>query len=80
MATNTKYQRLSIDMVPEEHRRIKTYAAFRGKSIREYVLETIRERLRIEEEQNQLSAMTTKIGSVLGELWDNEKDSAYDKI
>jgi len=80
METNIKYQRLSIDMFPEEHRKIKTYAAFRGKSIRAYVLEIIRERLRIEEEQNQLSAMTTNIGPVLTELWDNQKDSAYDKI
>lgn len=80
MATNVKYQRLSIDMVPEEHRKMKTYAAFRGKSIREYVLETIRERLRMEEEENQLSMMTTRIGSVLTEVWDNPKDSAYDKI
>lgn len=80
MAINTKYQRLSIDMFPEEHRKIKTHAALRGESIREYVLETIRERLRMEEEQHQLSAMTAKIGSVMTELWENEKDSAYDKI
>jgi len=82
MATNVKYQRLSIDVFPEEHRRIKTYAAFHGKTIREYVLETIREHLREEVEARELSSLTIHLEKdpILKELWDNEKDAAYDKI
>ena len=82
MAINVKYPRLNIDVFPEEHRRIKTYAAFHDKTIREYVLGILRERLRVEEEKNQLSAMTIHLDqdTILKELWDNEKDAAYDKI
>lgn len=75
-------ERLSIDVLPEEHRRIKAYAALHGETIREYVVESVRERLRREVEGRGLSALTTNLNQdpVLKELWDNEKDTAYDKI
>ena len=38
--------RLSIDVLPGEHRQIKAYAALHGQSIREYVLEGVRQQLR----------------------------------
>ena len=75
-------ERLSIDVLPEEHRRIKAYAALHGETIREYVVESVRERLRREAEEKGLSALTMNLKQdpVLKELWDNEKDAAYDKI
>ena len=72
--------RLSIEVLPKEHREIKAYAALHGQSIREYVLESIREKLRHEAEDKDLLDMTTHIGPVLRELWDNEKDAEYDKL
>lgn len=72
--------RLSIDMLPEEHKKIKAYAALHEKSMREYVLETLRERIKQEGEEGQLLAMTIEPSPVLKELWDNEKDAAYDEI
>ncbi len=74
--------RLSIDMLPEEHRQIKAYAALHGKTMREYVVESVRERLRQEAEERELSALTMHLDQdpVLKELWDNEKDAAYDKL
>ena len=75
-----KRERLSIDVSPEEHRKIKAYSAIYGKTIREYTLEIIRERLSQEEERLQLLGITTNVGEVLKELWDNEKDAEYDKI
>lgn len=33
--------RLSIEMTPEEHQRLKAVAALNGKSIKEYVLERV---------------------------------------
>ena len=78
--TNVQRDRLSIDVLPEEHRRIKAYAAFHGQTIGEYVLKPVRERLRLEEEEGQLQTMTMDIGPVLKELWDNEKDASYDEI
>ena len=74
--------RLSIEILPNEHRQIKAYAAIHGQTIREYVLESIRERLRHEAENKQMEDLTRNLGqdSVLRKLWDNEKDSAYDKL
>ena len=73
-------ERLSIDIQPEEHRRIKIFAARHGVSMRVYVLECIRKRLSEEEEAKDISSMTSSAGPVLKELWDNEKDAAYDKL
>jgi len=77
-----KRDRLSIDVLPEEHRQIKTYAALNGKTIREYVLESVRERLHRQQEKRELSVLSMHLDkdSVLKELWDNEKDAAYDKL
>ena len=75
-------ERLSIDVLPEEHKRIKAYAALHGETIREYVVESVRERLRQEAEERGLAVLTMNLNQdpVLKELWDNEKDAAYDKI
>ena len=75
-------ERLSIDVLPEERKQIKVYAALCGKTIREYVIESVRERLRRESEDRELSALALHLDQdpVLKNLWDNEKDSAYDKI
>jgi len=74
--------RLSIDVRPEEHRQIKIYAAFHGQTIREYVLESIQERLRHEKERRELQDLSKHLDqdSALKELWDNKKDAGYDKL
>ena len=75
-------ERLSIDVLPEEHRQIKTYAALHGETIREYVLRCVWERLRKEAEKKEFSALTTHLDQdpILKKLWDNKKDAAYDKL
>lgn len=73
-------ERLSIDVPPEEHRRIKIHAARHGVSIRLYVLESVRQRLSQEDEAKELSSMTTHTGRLLKEVWDNDKDAAYDQL
>lgn len=77
-----KRERLSIDVFPREHRQIKILAALHNKTIREYVLESIKERLKRETEIKELSALTAQLDKdpVLKKLWDNQKDSAYDKL
>lgn len=72
--------RLSIDIDPEEHQKIKIFAILQGKTIREYVLESIRERLNRESEEKQLLAMTSQVNPVLKEVWNNKKDDIYNKI
>ena len=77
---NYTRNRLSIDIDPEEHQKIKVFAVLQGKTIREYVLESIRERLDRESEERQLLAMTAQINPVLKEIWNNKKDDIYNEI
>ena len=80
--TKAKRDRLSIDVFPEEHRQIKAYAVLHDQTIREYVLESVRKRLRGEREKRELSTLTMHLNQdpILKELWDNKKDAAYDKL
>jgi uncharacterized protein (DUF1778 family) len=75
--------RLSIDVEPEEHQKIKLFATIQGTSIKNYVLNSIRERLEREEkesEEKQLLAMTNQITPVLKKVWDNDKDEIYNEL
>ena len=71
--------RLSIDIDPKEHQKIKIFATLHGTSIKEYVLTSIHERLAKEskEKQKQLQLMTSQITPALKEIWDNDKDESY---
>jgi hypothetical protein len=86
MATETTItrNRLTIDLPVEVKRRLRLVAAQRDMSTRQYVLETLEERLDkdwIEMcEQEGLFALTSQADPVLAELWDNEKDAAYDQL
>ncbi|OHB75740.1 MAG: hypothetical protein A2Z34_06130 [Planctomycetes bacterium RBG_16_59_8] len=75
-------ERLSIDIPPEEHRRIKVSAAIHGKTIREYVLETIDERLRKETTEKETLSLSDRLDAdpVLMKLWGNKRDAAYDEL
>ena len=78
--TNRKLDRLSIDVEPAEHIKIKTFAAVSGKSIKEFVLESVREHVRQEMERRDLQAMTIEPTKALWALWNNPKDAAYDDV
>jgi len=84
MSTVAKRTRLTIDLPADLKRRLRLVAAQRDVSIRQYVLETIEERLAgdWEEliEQEGLLTLTAQADPVLAELWDNEKDAAYDQL
>jgi uncharacterized protein (DUF1778 family) len=72
--------RLSIDIDPEEHRLIKISAALHNQTIKEYLLEAIRKYIREEMENEHLRSMTSEISQSLQKLWNNKKDSDYDKL
>lgn len=84
MTTTAKRTRLTIDLPMEVKRRLRLIAAQRDVSIRQYVLETIEERLAKDwmelAEQEGLLALTAQSDPVLAELWENEKDAAYDRL
>ena len=72
--------RLSIDLSEEEHKWIRMAAAVRDISIREYVLNAIRAQLANDLTASTQMALSAKEDPVLAELWDNEKDAAYDEL
>ncbi len=75
-------ERLSIDVLAQEHRQIKACAALHGMTIRQYILESVQERLQQESEKKILSDLSGHLDQdpVLRELWNNEEDAEYDKL
>jgi hypothetical protein len=71
-----------VDVRPEVRRRLRLAAAKRDLTIRQYVLEAIEERLRedLGDDGEGLLALTAQADPVLAELWDNQKDSEYDRL
>lgn len=82
MESSTKRPRISIDVLPEVRRRLRLAAAKRDLTVRQYVLEAIEERLRedLGDGGEGVLALTAKVEPVLAELWDNRRDSAYDRL
>ena len=65
-------------------RRIHLAAAKRGQSIRDYVWEAVEARLKhdLADELSaaDLVALSERADPVLADLWNNPKDTAYDKL
>jgi len=82
MESSAKRPRISVDVMPEIRRRLRLAAAKRDLTIRQYVLEAIEERLRedLGDEGEGVLALTAKADPVLAELWDNPRDSEYDRL
>ena len=82
MESSPKRPRISVDVLPEVRRRLRLAAAKRDVSVQQYVIEAIEEQLRedLGEEDEDVVTLTGKTDPVLAELWDNAKDSAYDRL
>lgn len=82
MESSAKRPRLSIDVSPEVRRRVRLAAAKRDLSVRQYVLETLEERLRqdLGDDAEGMLALTAKADPLLAELWDNPSDAEYDRL
>ena len=74
--------RISLDVLPEVRRRLRLAAAKRDVTVRQYVIEAVEERLRedLGDAEEEMLALTRKTDPVLADLWDNVKDSAYDRL
>ncbi len=82
--TTTKRSRLTIDIPPEVKRHLRLVSARHDIPMREYVLQALEERLAEDlpsmvEIENPM-ALTARADPVLADLWDNEKDAAYDRL
>ena len=84
MSALSKRTRLTVDLPTELKQRLRMVAARRDIPVRQYVLETLEEQLNRDwvelVEQESLLALTAQADPVLAELWDNEKDAAYDRL
>ncbi len=82
MQPTAKRPRISVDVQPEVRRRLRLAAAKRDITVRQYVLEAIEEQLRedLGEDSEGVLTLTAKADPVLAELWDNRKDSEYDRL
>ncbi len=82
MQPTAKRPRISVDVPPEVRRRLRLAAAKRDLTVRQYVLEAIEEQLRedLGEDSEGVLTLTAKADPVLAELWDNRKDSEYDRL
>jgi hypothetical protein len=82
--TQEKRARLSIDVPLDVCRHLRVAAAQRDMSIRQYVLDAVEERLKEDfhqkREEEEVLALTTQADPVLAELWDNDRDAAYDQL
>ncbi len=82
MDSSAKRPRISVDVMPEVRRRLRLAAAKRDLTIRQYVLQALAARLRedLGDEGEGMFALTAKADPVLAELWDNPRDSEYDRL
>src|SRR3990172_4693293 len=84
MGKTDKRTRLTIDLSAEIKQRLRLLSASQNISMREYVLETLEEKLARDwaelREQEGLLTLSGQADPVLAELWDNEKDAAYDRL
>ncbi len=77
-----KRLRITVDVPLEVRRRLRLAAAKRDVAVGRYVLEAIEERLQqdLGQDDEAMLALTAKADPVLAELWDNARDSAYDRL
>jgi hypothetical protein len=84
MSALSKRTRLTVDLPIEIKQRLRLIAARQDVSVRQYILEMLEERLAQDwaelVEQEGLLALNASDDPVLAELWDNEKDAAYDQL
>jgi predicted transcriptional regulator len=84
MDISSKRTRLTVDLPSEVKHRLRLITARQDISFRQYVLEALEERLDRDwaelAEQEGLLTLSAQADPVLAELWDNERDAAYDRL
>ncbi len=82
MVSSAKRPRISIDVQPEIRRRLRLAAAKRDLTVRQYVLEAIEDRLRVDlgDGAEGKMGLTAKADPTLAEVWDSRRDAEYDRL
>ena len=71
-----KKARLTIDLEPDVHARLKIVAARRRTTMRGYTVQAIERQL----SEEPAEYLTAREAPVLAELWDNPDDAVYDDL
>ena len=80
-AARPKRPRISLDVAPDLRRRLRLAAAKRDHTLTQYLVEALEERLREDlAESESSSVLSAKTDPVLATLWDNPRDSEYDRL
>jgi hypothetical protein len=77
-----RQQRISVDVEPTIHRKVRLAAAHLDITVERYVVEAIVERIRRDacESAELPEALTSANDPILADLWNNEFDAAYDRL
>ncbi|MDP2948170.1 MAG: hypothetical protein Q8P22_01355 [Chloroflexota bacterium] len=71
-----KRARLTIDLEPDVHSRLKIVAVRKRTTMRQYSVQAIERQLA----EEPAEYLTAEADPVLAELWDNEDDAVYDDL
>ncbi len=71
-----KKARLTIDLEPDVHARLKIVVARRRTTMRQYTVQAIQRQL----SEEPAEYLTSREAPVLAELWDNPDDAVYDDL
>lgn len=74
--------RISIDVRPELRRHLRLAAARRDMSVGQFVREALEERIKADlgRDADGVLVLSAVGDPVLAELWDNDRDAAYDRL
>lgn len=68
--------RLTLEIAPDLHKKLKRLASQRGVSMRELCLNAIEH----EVQDRSIPYLTAEEAPLLAELWDNDEDAIYDDL
>ena len=80
MQSNLTNAQFNLNISIEEQNKIKNYANLKGKSVEEFIIESVNNQILLESDQEYTSMLSKRTPLILEDLWDNEKDAAYDNL
>lgn len=71
-------EQIEIEVTPNERVLLDALAKQSGKGISEFILDCVHQQISLLKETSDLNAMVSQPSKALVDLWDNDKDGAYD--
>ena len=80
MQSNLTNAQFNLNISIDEQNKIKNYANLKGKSVEEFIIESVNNQILLESDQEYTSMLSKRTPLILEDLWDNENDAAYDNL